>query len=139
MATQKTEFDGDLWFFTSVDSAKADEIRKERQVNVSYAEPSDQRYVSLSGMARVVRDRAKAEELWNPMVKVWFPKGIDDPELALLHVTVDKGEYWDAPAGKMVQLFGLVKAVATGKRYEPKPDEHQKVDLQTELAGSRRE
>lgn len=144
MATQTTEFDGDLWFFTEHDSAKVGEIGREHQVNVSYADPKEQLYVSVSGTAREVRDRAKAEELWHPFLKTWFPQGLDDPNLALLQVNVHKAEYWDSPSSTMVYLYGFAKAVLTGKR--PDPGENEKLSLdstsgvagQPELAGTRR-
>lgn len=129
MATQQVEFDGDLWFFTDGRSEKIDEVQSDRQVNVSYSNPDDSRYVSVSGAARVIRDRNKAKELWNPIYKAWFPGGLEDPNLALLKVDVDKAEYWDTPSGKMVQAIGFVKALATGQKYEPGKGEHDKVEL----------
>ena len=128
MATQEPEFDGELWFFTGADTAKADEINRDRRVNASYADPDDNRYVSLSGTARILRDEAKAKELWNPFLKAWFPDGVDDPNLRLLRVTVEKAEYWDAPSSKMVQLAGFLKAIATGERYDG-GGENEKLDL----------
>jgi hypothetical protein len=71
------------------------------------------------------------EELWNPMYKAWFPKGLEDPEIALLKIHVTEAEYWDPPNGKMVQLAGFVKAVATGKPYKAGEDEHAKIDFET--------
>lgn len=129
MATQQAPFDGDLWFFTDGRSAKIDEVQNEQRVNVSYANPDDSRYVSVSGRAVLIRDQKKARELWNPIYKAWFPEGLDDPNLALLNVSVEKAEYWDIPSGKMVQALGFVKALATGKRYEASPGEHSKVEL----------
>jgi general stress protein 26 len=129
MAAQEMELDGDLWFFTGASSHKVGEVERDHRVNVSFAAPDDNTYVSVSGTARLVRDKAKAEELWNPFVKAWFPKGLDDPDLALLRVEVEKAEYWDAPSSKMVQLYGLVKATLTGKRPE-KVGDHEKLDLQ---------
>jgi len=134
MATQKEEFDGELWFFTSDETPKVGEIRKDRRVNLSYADPDDNRYVSLSGTARVVRDKEKARELWNPALKAWFPQGVDEPDLVLLNVQVEKAEYWDSPSSKMVQLVGFVKAIATGQRYQAGEGENEKVDL----AGAKR-
>jgi len=134
MATQKEEFDGELWFFTSSDTPKTGEIERDHRVNVSYADPGDNRFVSLSGTARVVRDKEKAKELWNPLLKAWFPQGLDEPDLVLLNVRVEKAEYWDSPSSKMVQLVGLAKALATGHRYHADPGEHDKV----ELAGAKR-
>ena len=127
MATQQSEFDGDLWFFTGAGSPKAHEIEEDAHVNVSYADADSQRYVSVSGRARVVRDRQKAEELWNPAYKAWFPGGLDDPNLALLKVEVDGAEYWDSPSGAVVHLIGVAKALATGERYQP--GENEKLDL----------
>jgi general stress protein 26 len=129
MATQEREFDGDLWFFTSINSAKVNEVRQNQHVNLSYADPDDNQYVSVSGTAQIVRDRQKTEELWSPIHRAWFPKGIDDPELALIRVAVDKAEYWDSPSSTMVQLIGFVKAMASGKRYEADAGEHGKVNL----------
>src|SRR5215213_6569808 len=59
MATQETDFDGELWFFTSRQTHNAEEIEKDKRVNVAYAEPDDNRYVSMSGTAELVDDRAK--------------------------------------------------------------------------------
>lgn len=127
MATQETELDGDLWFFTPASSPKVGELDRDHRVNLSYADSDDQRYVSVSGTARLVRDRAKAKELWTPLLKAWFPEGLDDPELALLRVRVEKAEFWDSPSSKMVQLAGFLKAVATGKPYDP--GENEKIEL----------
>ena len=49
LATQRNEFDGDLYFFTKVRASKVGEIERDRNVCVSYAAPEDQRYVSMSG------------------------------------------------------------------------------------------
>ena len=114
MSTQQLEFDGELWFFTSDNTHKVDEIQKDGRVNVAYSQPDENRYVSVSGRAEMVKDRAKIEELWNPIHKAWFPEGLDDPHLCLLKVNVEQAEYWDAPNSKIVQLYGLVKALATG-------------------------
>jgi general stress protein 26 len=129
MATQSAEFDGELWFFTGAGSPKVAEVQEDQRVNVSYANPGDNLYVSVSGMAKLVQDRAKAEELWNPALKAWFPDGLDDPNLALLKVKVEKAEYWDGPSSKMVQLAGFVKAIVTGKPYDP--GENEKLELAT--------
>ncbi|MBC8163900.1 MAG: pyridoxamine 5'-phosphate oxidase family protein [Roseiflexaceae bacterium] len=114
MATQRVAFTGELWFFTGASSAKVDEIQRDQHVNLSYADPDDNRYVSVSGTASLVRDPAKIKELWNPILKAWFPKGQDDPDIALLRVDVQEAEYWDSPSSKMVQIVGFIKAIATG-------------------------
>lgn len=127
MATQRTDFDGTLWFFTDADAGKVFEVEHDRHVNVVYAEPKDQRYISVSGRASISRDRDKIRELWSPAITAWFPNGVTDPKIALLKVDVERAEYWDNPHGKVVTMIGFMKATLTGQRYMP--GEHAKVNL----------
>lgn len=129
MATQKTEFDGKIWFFTRASSPKVDEVTRHRSVNVSYANPDSNTYVSVSGPAELVRDAVKNKELWNPILKAWFPKGLDDPDLALLRVDVEQAEFWDVTSSTMVQIAGFLKAMVSGKSYSPSGGEHEKINL----------
>lgn len=127
MWTHDRDFDGELWFFTREHTPKVGEVEHHHHVNLAYSDPGRERYVSVSGRCRLVLDKEKARELWNPTLKAWFPQGLDDPELALLCVHVEKAEYWDTPSSRMVQLAGFVKATLTGQKYEP--GDNQKVAL----------
>lgn len=129
MATREIEPDGTLWFFTADDSLKAQEIADEHQVNVVYAEPHQQKYVSVSGTATLVHDSEKIRQLWMPMVKAFFPRGADDPRLALLRIEIEAAEYWDAPGNRMVQLYALARAALTGSTDKKALGEHGHVDL----------
>jgi general stress protein 26 len=115
MSTQEAEFDGTLWFFTSDKTHKVEEIERDNRVNASYAKPEDNIYVSVSGTASIVKDRAKMEELWNPILKAWFPDGLETPGICLLKVDVEQAEYWDSPSSTLVQIAGFVKAMVTGQ------------------------
>jgi len=129
MATQKTEFDGSLWFFTGLSTGKISEIDWNPEVNLSYSDGSANKYVSVSGTAEIVDDRAKKEELWSDIYKAWFPQGLDDPDLCLMKVEVTFAEYWDVPSGKMVQAFGFLKALATGERLKIEGESHGVVEI----------
>jgi len=121
----QVEFDGDLWFFTDASSHKVTEVEQHHRVNVSFSDPHKQRYVSVSGQAQLVLDRNKLQELWKPELKAWFPKGLDEPDIGLLKVSVEKAEYWDTPSSFVAHTFGLVKAITTGERA--KTGENEKV------------
>jgi general stress protein 26 len=125
LATLEMDSEGKLWFFTAMSSGKVSEIDQHRKVNLSYVNLDKQDYVSVSGHARLFRDPEKMRELWTPWVEPWFPGGLDDPDLGLLEVTVDDAEYWDAPASKTQRLFGLAKALTSGKT--DRLGEHAKV------------
>lgn len=106
-----------LWFFTEAESPKTEEMQAhDHQVCLSYADPDKMTYVSVSGTGRIVRDRDRMRELWTPFAKAWFPRGVDDPALALLEVRLDKAELWDAPGSATMRFGGLVKALATGDK-----------------------
>ena len=125
MAAVQTEFDGVLWFMTRDETPKVDEIASDRKVLLAYSHPTKQDYVSVAGKARVVRDRAKIQELWSEAMRTWFPKGADDPSIALIAVDVDSAEYWDAPSSTLVYAYGYAKARLTGEA--PHPGENKRV------------
>ncbi|MFB9861981.1 general stress protein [Rufibacter immobilis] len=123
----KVDESGAIYFFTGHNSGKADEIKNESHVNLSYAKPGDQLYVSVSGTASVYRDQQQIDDLWNPFMKAWFPEGKEDPNIAILKVTIDQAEYWDSPSSAVVHLYGVVKAAITGE--PPHPGENKKINL----------
>jgi general stress protein 26 len=124
MGTRRIEEDGILWFFTADDSGKVREIYHDQMVNVSYANPGDQVFVSVSGKASLSHDRARIRELWTPALKAWFTGGVDDPSLALISVEIEAIDYWEG-CGKIVSLLKFAKSAATGK--PSKLGEHGKI------------
>lgn len=63
------DFDGNLWFFTEACLLKVGEVEHGPQVNIGYAEPKAQRYISVSGTTRIVRDRPTRETFAPPHSK----------------------------------------------------------------------
>ncbi len=127
MSTTEVQHDGQLWFFTYDETEKTDEISKQPEVNLAYADISNNTYVSISGRARIVHDRNKMEKLWNPVLRAWFPKGLDQPGIALLAVSIEQAEFWDSSASKMVQLFQMAKAILTGAQANQ--GEHKEIKI----------
>ncbi len=134
MVAAQDHFEGVLWFFTRRSSHKVEEVGTDQRVGVTYSDPDQQHYVSLSGTATLVRDKAAITEHWSEAMRTWFPKGIDDPEVALLRVAAHAAEYWDAPNSTMVHAYGYVKARLTGE--SPNPGENEKVSFPQGSAGS---
>jgi general stress protein 26 len=100
---QTLEFDtgGELVFFTAADSRKVDELHANPDVNIAYADPGKQIYVSVRGTARIDRDRATIDALWSPVQKIFFAQGKDDPNLVVLRVRVRDAAYWES-AGNFI-------------------------------------
>jgi general stress protein 26 len=123
MTTQNKRIDDDsLWFFMSRSGDPVAEFEGDDQVNVSYANPSSDTYVSVSGIATIVDDSAKKHALWNKAAEAWFKGGVDDPDLALVRVRIEHADYWDVKESKLVQLYKMAEAAVTGK--PPKMGEH---------------
>lgn len=114
MAVQDKPFDGSMWFLTRSTSEKVDEVRKDQHTTLTFAAPSDGKYVTLKGKTYANQDRARIHELWNDMYKAWFPKGVDDPEIAVMRVDVESGDYWAANSSKVVRYTKIALAAATG-------------------------
>lgn len=112
MTTQNSEVDerASLWFFMSRGSEAVNDIGADPVVNVAYADPGRDAYVSVSGEAVVVEDRAKKEQLWSKLAEAWFPDGVDDPDLALIEVRIEDAEYWDVKESKVTQLIKMARA-----------------------------
>jgi general stress protein 26 len=127
MALQDKPFDGTLWFLTRVGSDKVDEIKQDQHILLSFADPGSSKYITLRGRASVNQDKAKIKELWNMMYKAWFPKGEDDPEIAVLRVDVTDGDYWEASGLKVVMLAKYAIAAATGGKMPLGEAGHVKV------------
>jgi general stress protein 26 len=128
MHNQEADEHGDLWFFTQISSPKVTEVSRDNQVNLAYSDPDSQNYVSVAGRAEIVRDKQTIQDKWSEGMRTWFPKGVDDPQIALIRVHPIKGEYWDSPSSTVLHLYGYAKAVLTGE--PPKsPGDQEKVNL----------
>ena len=127
MTSQDMDDEGNLWFYTSTTTQLWEDIVTNPQVNLSFSEPSENVYVSISGRAERVVEREKIRALWNPAVQAWYPHGPDDPHVMLVRVVPHAAEYWDSSASNMVQMFNMAKAVLTGST--PADSEHAKLDL----------
>jgi general stress protein 26 len=121
MATQKRSPGADLWFVTSEDTPKVRELEADPHVNLSYYKDRTREWVSISGMAALVRDRSKIKELWQPDWEMWFAKGDDprhgtpdDPRMVLIAVTVHAAMFLEVNKPQPVVIYELVKGWLTG-------------------------
>jgi general stress protein 26 len=113
LRAQELDAEGALWFITDRNSHKAEEVRLQPQVNASFASGERNTYVSVAGRASVVFDKARLQALWSPAMSVFYPRGVDDPDLCLLRVQVESAEYWDGPGGLVGQALYLAMTALT--------------------------
>jgi general stress protein 26 len=113
-----------LWFATSRSSVKMDELKRDDRVFLAYHNGGTE-WATISGRARAVDDRAKIRELWSPLWKVWF-ESADDPDIILLEVTPEGGEYWDS-GNKVAAYIKFAVGALAGKDLSR--EDHQVVAM----------
>jgi general stress protein 26 len=130
MHMAKVDDGGTVYFFAGRSGRVVEEIATEPAVLLVF-QGERSAYLSLRGRARVIADKTKVKKLWNESYKVWFPGGIEDPELTLLAVDPASAEYWDNRGmNKLEYLFEAGKAYLQGTRPDVgDADHHAKVSL----------
>ncbi|HUQ99059.1 MAG TPA: pyridoxamine 5'-phosphate oxidase family protein [Gemmatimonadaceae bacterium] len=123
MATQKRISEADLWFVTDSDAHKLDDLLMDPHVNCSYYNMKSREWVSVSGVARVSRDRKMIKRLYQPDWKAWFGDeggakdgGPDDPRFTLILVEADSVVYMKNDKPRPVILFEVLKGMVTGSK-----------------------
>lgn len=125
MQTQDVDEAFDLWFVTSIETDKLDELAYDPHVNLAYYDPDTREWVSVSGTARVTRDRSTIERLWDESWRIFFGKvdeerdgGPHDPRLVLIEVDVDSVVYLVNEMSLPRRLFEVAKSYVTGEAAE---------------------
>lgn len=114
MSVVDVEDNGTLWFYTDVRSIKVEEVATDKKVHLTFAHPGKESYLDVCGTGQIVTDKALIKEKWSPVVKAYFPNGVDDPNIALLRVQPYSVYYWEAETGKMVQFLKMAVSAVTG-------------------------
>lgn len=117
MGTVQIDDDNNIWFFTNEYSEKIQEVSKDNSVNLIYAHPGKNIYINISGTCKIIIDKSKMTEFWNPLLKAWFPGGLDDPKLCLLKVVTEDAFYWNSSSNKMIVFANMLKAIVKGEKY----------------------
>ena len=143
MQTQARRPGTDLWFMTSVDSGKVDELIAEPQVNLGYYKDGTREYVSVSGRAHVTQDKNMIHQLYKPDWKAWLGDeggardgGPDDPRIALIEVQAESAYYLKSTQPRLIALFSVAKAILTGN--PPKAGDMGELDRRALASGTGR-
>jgi len=94
--------EGNLWFFASKETSKELGPQNNANIHITYTQESNSLFLSIEGIAHLNANKEKMRELFNPYVKAWFPKGLDDPAISLLVVQPKEVEYWTSDDRKVL-------------------------------------
>jgi general stress protein 26 len=127
MTLVETDETGGMWFFTSTLTKLWENIAHHPEVNLSFVDQEDKLFVSVSGTAERIVERARIQSMWNAAVQAWFPNGPEDEHAVLVRVAPHAAEYWDSNDSTMVRMFQHAKAAITGTT--PDAGGHGKIEL----------
>jgi len=120
MQTQEHRPGVDVWFMTSVESGKIDEIKANAEVNLTYNSERTKEWISISGTATLSQDNHRIRELYRPSWKAWFENqggalggGPNDPRIVLIEVDAHEVTYFKVDEPRPVVLFQIAKAMLT--------------------------
>jgi general stress protein 26 len=108
---------GWLWFLTDRQSRKVCDLGQNPHATVAFQSKRGDRYVSVQGTAVVVREDVQLQDLRNPTLRLWFPRGSGDSGMALIAVRVTRVEYWLVPRRRLARVISRAKAILTGKQH----------------------
>jgi len=106
---------GNIWFFSEKSSDKNKAIAADKDVQLFFSHPGKSSYLVVNGEAEIILDKAKIEELWSPVAKIWFKEGKDDPNISVIKVIPSTAYYWDTDGNQMINFLKMVASVVTGK------------------------
>jgi len=116
LTTQEIDGEGNMWFFSQDDAQFVHDLERHPVVNVSFSDPEHDVYLSVTGEAHLLKDQSKARELWKPVARAWFPRGLDDPHLAMIRLRIQTAEYWDASTRGMKRLIAMARNAVSDQR-----------------------
>lgn len=103
-------------FFSAFETEKVDEILLDPSVLVTM-QKENSLSISVSGTALLSRDKSRLAAKWQEAYKVWFPGGVNDPQLTLIDVFPTRIEYWDTTGmNKVKYVMEAVRAYITGDK-----------------------
>ncbi|KAF6763094.1 hypothetical protein DFP72DRAFT_986845 [Ephemerocybe angulata] len=116
-----------LVFVANNASHKFEEIQNDSHVNVSFYDPSTSNWASISGKARLLRDKDEIKKHWTAPTAAWFGdlkdgvhKGDEnDPRISLIEVIPDEIRYWYVTRGKIGRAMEVGVGAVTGKVASP--------------------
>jgi general stress protein 26 len=118
MSTQQVDDEGNLWFLSSKDSEHNKDIGIDPLVHLFYQASAHTGFVNVYGIAEIGNDKAKIDEIWDPIAKVWFQGGKDDPLITTIKVSPLRGYYWDNKHGSVIQFAKMAASLVTGKTMD---------------------
>lgn len=86
-------YKGDSYFFTYENSQKIKDLEQNPWLILNFDDGKNF-YISISGRATLIRNKATFAKHWEDSLNKWFKQGLDTPGIVLIHVKGRRLQYW---------------------------------------------
>lgn len=117
---------GLIRFLSERTDDKVEEVHAEHDVCLSFAQPGENRFASVSGRATLTTDRALIRKLWGPAADSWFEGDAETADVAVIEVRPVEAEYWRKDETALTRAFQFAKGLVT--HDTPDIGENRKID-----------
>jgi len=125
----ESEIEPAIWMFTKENSDACEHILNSPQCSIFYSEPANNTFMSVVGTAEIVRDKKKMGDLWHPMMRAWYPDGIEDDSIVLIKFTPQSAKIWDGPDSQFATFLQLSFSILKGEQYKPSAESYGTVSF----------
>ncbi|PRX47989.1 pyridoxamine 5'-phosphate oxidase family protein [Salegentibacter salegens] len=115
MTTKEVDKEGNIWFFSRLDSDHNGDIAKDNDVQLLFSDTSDMEFISIYGKASIETNEGVLKEFYGKMDDAWFD-GVDDPNLTAIKVVPKEAYFWDNKQNKFVTFLKIGAAAVSGDK-----------------------
>lgn len=94
LAPRKREGIKVFYFTTNTSSNKVKYFRNNPKASIYFVDKRFYRGVSLIGMVEVLEDQDSKDMIWQTGDRMYYPKGVTDPDYCVLRFTAIRGRYY---------------------------------------------
>ncbi|MFZ4262016.1 pyridoxamine 5'-phosphate oxidase family protein [Sphingobacterium sp. HJSM2_6] len=118
MSRQEVDDQGQIWIMLSSESKTYQNLQKNNKLTITYADPKNYCFLTISGTGKLLRNQAQIDKYWNKMMEAWFNEGQNDPKIQLLCINPEDVYYWDSKSNKIVTLFKVAANAIAGQDFD---------------------
>lgn len=85
-----------IWFFGSKSDDLVGKVDSPRPATATFTSKGHDLFAVIRGSLVPETDPNVTDRLWDSSAAAWYPKGREDPEIALVRFDTDRAELWNA-------------------------------------------
>lgn len=126
---------GLIWFISASDTDLVRELEAgfgaSKMADYVLVSADHDVHASVRGTLSRVKDEAKLDALWSPLIGAWFQGGRHDPRVTLLCLAPEVAEIWASTTSTLKFGFEMIRANLSAE-HSPDVGSHAVVNFRTE-------